>query len=225
MTVRFDQRMRTAAQLTTLNPTVPRGDIVMESDTGKVKRGDGQTAWASLPYWRTGYGPLYNASVTTPGAGFASDTYLVGSSIAIPLGFLQAKSLYRCVFNVVKTAAGTATPIIITRFGTAGTTADTALTTLTFSAQTAAIDEGTFELMSTFRTVGAGTEAVLATVGQLRHGLSVTGLGTLVSETEVAVSSGFNSTPSGSIIGLSVNGGASAAWTITMVRAELVNPA
>jgi hypothetical protein len=129
------------------------------------------------------------------------------------------------VFNVVKTAAGTATPIIITRFGTAGTTADTALTTLTFSAQTAAIDEGTFELMSTFRTVGAGTEAVLATVGQLRHGLSVTGLGTLVSETEVAVSSGFNSTPSGSIIGLSVNGGASAAWTITMVRAELVNPA
>jgi len=166
---------------------------------------------------------VFNASVTTPAAGFAADTYLAGSSCLIPASGLKAASMYRCKFNVVKTAAGVAAPIINVRFGTAGTVADVSRGILTFSAQTAAIDEGVFEVFGTFRTVGAGTAAVLQTLGTLRHRLSITGLGVGVSEPEIATSAGFDSTVASSIIGLSVNGGASAAWTIALVQAELFN--
>lgn len=166
---------------------------------------------------------VYNASVSNQGPGFASDTYLTGSSIAIPSGSLQAKSIYRCRFALTKTAAGTATPIINVRFGTNGSTADTSRGTLTFSAQTAAADEGVFEVVVVFRTVGSGTSAVIQSSGQLRHRLSITGFGTGVSEPEAATSAGFDSTVANSIIGLSVNGGTSAAWTVTQVTTELLN--
>lgn len=169
-------------------------------------------------------GNVYNASVADQGAGFASDTYLTGSSIAIPAGRLQAKSMYYCVFNVTKTGAGAATPIINIRYGTAETTSDTSRGTLTWTAQTAVADEGMFEIWATFRSVGSGTSAVLRTVGRLTHRLVATGFGnTAVSEPETAVSGGFDSTVASSIIGLSVNGGTSAAWTVNLVQAELKN--
>ena len=114
-------------------------------------------------------------------------------------------------------------PIINVRIGTAGTTADTSRGTLTHSAQTAVIDEGTFEIFVTFRSVGSGTSAVIQSLSRLSHRLSVTGLGTGVSEPEIATSAGFNSTTSGLIIGLSVNGGTSASWTVNLVQAELNN--
>lgn len=162
----------------------------------------------------------HNASVSTPAAGFAADTYLVGSSIAVPASQLKATTKYRCRFTVSKTAAGVATPIITLRFGTAGSVADAARCTLTFAAQTAAIDEGVFEVEAVFRTVGAA--AVVQAVGILAHRLSVTGLSVDATGMKLSTSAGFDSTVAGSIIGLSVNGGASAAWTIALVSAELV---
>jgi hypothetical protein len=167
--------------------------------------------------------PLYNQSVANQGAGFATDTYLTGSSIAIPNSSLTAGARYKCIFNVTKTGAGTATPIIQVRIGTAGTTADTSRVTLTHSAQTAVIDEGTFEVYVTFRTVGSGTTAVIQAMSRLNHRLSITGLSTGVGEAKVGTSAGFDSTVSNSIIGISVNGGASAAWTVNLVQAELNN--
>jgi hypothetical protein len=162
-----------------------------------------------------------NASVAAQGPGFSSDTYLVGSSCPIPAGRLQAKTMYRCKFNAVKTGAGTATPIINVRIGTAGTTSDTSRGTLTFSAQTGVIDEAVWEVNSIFRTVGSGTSAVLQSLGQLNHRLSITGFGTGVSEPEIATSGGFDSTVANLIIGLSVNGGTSASWTINVVQSEI----
>jgi hypothetical protein len=166
---------------------------------------------------------VFNASVNTPAAGFAADAYLVGSSVAIPDGHLKAKSMYRCRFSVVKTAAGVAAPVITPRIGTAGTTADTARGALTFAAQTAVVDEGMFEVFMVFQTVGSGTSAVVRNVGTLSHRLSITGLSTDVTGMKTNVSAGFDSTVSGLIIGLSVNGGTSAAWTIDLVQAELFN--
>lgn len=40
----------TAAILTANNPTIPAGEIVIETDTGRSKVGDGTTAWNNLPY-------------------------------------------------------------------------------------------------------------------------------------------------------------------------------
>lgn len=40
----------TAAALAATNPVVPDRQIVVETDTGRTKIGDGTTAWNSLPY-------------------------------------------------------------------------------------------------------------------------------------------------------------------------------
>jgi hypothetical protein len=168
---------------------------------------------------------LSNQSVTTPAAAFAADTYLVGSNISIPAGFPRVGTTYRLSFDVTKTGAGTATAILIVRIGTLGTTSDAAILTFTFTAQTAVIDNGSFEVLATFRTVGSGTSAVLQGKATLRHKLAATGLTSTAAGFEelYVTSAGFNSTPASSIIGASVNGGASAAWTITLVRAELIS--
>jgi hypothetical protein len=172
-------------------------------------------------------GLLSNQSVSTPGAGFASDTYLVGSSITVPNGFFRVGTRYRLRFDVVKTAAGTATPIFSVRIGTAGTTGDTAVLTFTFAAGTAAIDTGIVEIEVLFRTVGSGTSAVVVGWARIMHHLAATGITSTgaagIAIIPAVVSSGFNSTVASSIIGVSVNGGTSAAWTISQVEAELIN--
>jgi hypothetical protein len=164
-----------------------------------------------------------NQSLSAQGPGFAADTYLAGSNIAIPVTGLKAGSRYRLVFDVTKTAAGVAAPILTLRFGTGGSTADAALAALTFPAQTAAADTGRFALEVTFRSVGSGTAAVVQAMGSLIHGLAATGLSVSSAPVQIGTSAGFNSTPANSIIGVSVNGGASAAWTVSIVQASLEN--
>lgn len=174
---------------------------------------------------------LYNASVSTPASTFATDTYLVGSSILIPAPatMLQGKAMYRCLFSVAKTNVGTAAPVLTIRFGTGGVVGDASVCAFTFPLQTAVVDEGVFEVNATFRTVGIGTTAVLAGVARLTHdnGASGTSAGTGLSvqadPAVITVGGGFNSTVANSIIGLSVNGGASAVWTVAVVQASLVN--
>ena len=168
--------------------------------------------------------PLNNSSVATTASGFAADTYLVGSSITVPVARLQAKTMYRVKFNINKTSsAGTATPILTIRMGTAGSTADAARCALTFAAQTALPDEGFIEAFITFRTVGSGTSAVMQGVGTLAHRLSVTGLSTSATSVVKTTGAGFDSTVANTIIGASFNGGASFAGTIDLVQAELFN--
>lgn len=172
-------------------------------------------ATQTVPLWK------FNQSVAAQGAGFSSDTYLVGSNISIPSGYPRVGTLYHGTFDVSKTAAGSATPIITLRLGTLGTTGDAAICQFTFSAGTAAADVGTCEIWGLFRTVGSGTSAVVQGRCEIRHGLSATtGLISLVSETKQVTSSGFDSSVANSIIGVSVNGGASAAWTVQLVTAE-----
>lgn len=155
-----------------------------------------------------------------PVTGFAADTYLAGSRIAVPVAsIVGGQTSFRWAFGISKTAAGVAAPTVIIRYGTAGAIGDTARVTFTFAAQTAVIDRGWMDVIASFRTVGSGTSAILDAEAALWHQLATTGLNTTTQGgQELAVSSsGFDSTPVGSFIGLSVNGGASAAWTITSV--------
>lgn len=157
-------------------------------------------------------------------AGYAVDTYLVGSSIAIPAGLVRAGLRYHCVFDVTKTAAGVATPIVVVRFGTLGTVGDAAILTFTFNAQTAVIDNGVIEVFATLRNIGAA--AVLQGFATLRHNLAITGLGSVNPngwQQVIVTSAGFNSAVANSIFGVSVNGGAAAAWTTTLVQAETLS--
>jgi len=62
------QRRDTAANWTAANPTLLAGEIGIESDTNKIKIGDGSTAWASLAYtpWSqlSAY-PIVNADISS----------------------------------------------------------------------------------------------------------------------------------------------------------------
>jgi hypothetical protein len=193
------------------------------SDTTMAATGTNKkTTAADIFTYVSGRAAVYNASVAQQ-TGFAADTYLTGSSVAIPNGRLKAGTMYRCKFAVSKTGAGVAAPVITPRIGTAGAIGDTARGALTFAAQTAVIDEGLFEIFMTFRTVGSGTTAIIRNVGTLAHRLSITGLSTDVTGMKTAASAGFDSTVANSFIGVSANGGTSAAWTVELVQAELFN--
>jgi hypothetical protein len=186
-------------------------------------------AWFGLAadFPTTPLGPSFNSllkSAASPAnqTGFAADTYLVGSAVPIPPSGIVNGMRFVCTFDMVKTAAGTATPTVIVRIGTTGTVSDTAIQTFTFAAGTAAVDTGTFVVTSHFRL--AGTAAVLAGTCECRHALAATGLVSTGASGQGQVqvtSSAFDATATGLIIGVSFNGGASFAGTNTLVEAEL----
>jgi hypothetical protein len=63
---RVQQKRGTASALASVNPTPAAGEIVWESDTNKLKVGDGTTAYSSLPYVTTSGGST--AALTAYGA-------------------------------------------------------------------------------------------------------------------------------------------------------------
>lgn len=165
-----------------------------------------------------------NNATASQGAGFASDTYVTNSGLIIPSCGMQAGQLYRWIISLSKTAAGTAQAAINIRIGTNQTTADTARLTLTQAAaeaQSALAASAILQVFFGVRNVGASgvlvgafgfSQTYQATAGNLAFGGGID-----------AVSSSFdNSALAGQFVGLSINGGASAAWTITHVAAELI---
>lgn len=158
--------------------------------------------------------------------GFATDTLIAGSQFQIPKGRLPsaARATYKLRFDMTKTAAGTAAAALAIRVGTAGTVADTAVLTFTFTDGTAAVDAGLFEVFVTFRTVGA--TGVATGVAMLNHNLAATGLTTAGTGGCVVLpvtSSAFSTIVADSYISASFNGGTSFAGTNTLVQAEWEN--
>jgi hypothetical protein len=173
---------------------------------------EGRVAGASI---------ISNQSVTSQGAGFATDTYVTGSSILIPLQRPRIGTVYECEMGVTKTNAGTATPIIQLRYGTNGTTADTSLCSFTFSAGTAATDSAIFKVRGLYRSVGSGSTAVIAGRCSL-VAQPTTGFSSLI-KSVTTISAGHNSETASTILGVSVNGGTSASWTIDYVKTRLID--
>lgn len=167
---------------------------------------------------------LSNASRSAV-TGYATDTYLAGSVITIPTaGDWSESQTYYCLFDMTKTAAGTAAFTVNVRMGTLGTTGDASVLALAFAVGTAAIDKGRFDVQITFRAVGSGTTAVVAGFMGCSHSLAATGLITTGASGYGQVDgtgAGFNSTTQ-TKIGISVNGGASFSGTNTIVQAQLV---
>ena len=178
----------------------------------------------SLPFTPQQVAPasvLFAQSLVPQGPGFAADTYLAGSAIAIPSGRLKPGTRYALVFDVAKTAAGVAAPILTLRFGATGSIADAALGAMTFPVQTAVADDGRFTLEVTYRSVGVG--AVVQTVAALTHGLAATGLANVPGAVRRVTSAAFDATAANAVIGVSLNAGAAAAWSVSLVQARLEN--
>lgn len=166
-----------------------------------------------------------NAAIANQGAGFATDTYLTNSDILIPSWGMQAKTVFKWTVIATKTAAGVATPIYNIRIGSLRTTGDTTRLTLTGPAQTAIVDKGILTIIVTVRSVGASGviqgNASWQHTGTAASSTIGTGFANDGSGHVDGTSAGFdNSNLGGSYIGLSINGGASASWTVTQVRAE-----
>lgn len=163
-------------------------------------------------------------SVVAQGAGFATDTYLAGSAIPFLATSPRVGTQYQVTFDVSKTGAGTATPILIVRVGTLGTVVDAARLTFTFPAATAAADVGTFTVWAIFRTIGA-TGVMQGRANLIHDGgaTGLTGLSVRPGPTLQVTSGAFDTTVANSIIGVSVNGGLNAAWTVQLVEAQALN--
>jgi len=182
---------------------------------------DRASALVSLP--NTPPAQLFSQALTGQGPGFAADTYLAGSGIVLPPDRLRAGTRYGLVFDVTKTAAGIAAPVLTLRLGATGTLTDAALAQLAFPAQTAAADEGRFSLDVTFRSVGSGAAAVVQAVAALVHTQAAAGLANSPGPVRRATSAGFNSTAANAVLGVSLNAGTAAAWTVSLVQAQLEN--
>ncbi len=75
-------RRDTAANWSSANPTLAQGEPGLEIDTGKLKYGDGTTAWNSLPYFGgSSHGPW--RKVGTAGEPTFDDSYWSDSPMGI----------------------------------------------------------------------------------------------------------------------------------------------
>lgn len=195
---------------------VNTGTLYFVTDEGVTERSTGAV-------WQSFSGITRNASIASQGAGFATDTYVTDSALLIPSVGFQARSMFLWRLSASKTAAGVATPIYNIRIGSAKTTADTARLTLTGPAQTAVADIGTLNIMVTVRSVSA-TGVIQGTAWWDHRGTAASSTGGTGFANDATghiegTSAAFdNSALAAQYVGLSINGGTSAAWTFTQVQ-------
>ena len=100
-------RRGTASQWTSANTTLASGEWGFESDTGKVKIGDGSTAWNSLGY--TGAGSVTSI---TAGTGLSGGTITATGTIAIDTATTVDVSTAQTLTNKILTTPTLTSPLI-----------------------------------------------------------------------------------------------------------------
>lgn len=165
-----------------------------------------------------------NASVANQAVSAATSTYLVGSSLPVPPAKLRIGTQFLWRMAATKTAAGVAARSFFIRIGTAGSTADTAVATLTStSLPTAAIDEGHFEIIATIRGPLSSVCVIEAQIRMFHNG-NTTGFAVIpLTVNRLTSSVTFDATVANLIVGLSLTSGSSEAITFTQISAESKN--
>ena len=159
-------------------------------------------------------GTMSKNAAASQQTGFAADTYLTGSNILIPSCGMQAGQLYQWLVGIEKTAAGTALLACTVRLGAAGAIGDTSRCALVQTVAQAATASANIMLVTCYvRTVSAS--------GVLVASMGFTG--TQMGDGDRIVSATFDNTAvAGQFLGLSLNGGASASYTIDSVVGWLI---
>jgi len=149
--------------------------------------------------------------------GFAADTYLTSSDILIPSYGMKVGHVYAWEVGIEKTAAGVAAIICTVRTGSLRTTSDTSRAALTqLVAQTATASSTIMLVRAAVRTVSAS--GVLVCMMSFGSSGTTTGFG----DGDRIVSATFDNTAmAGQYVGLSLNGGTSASYTIDYVTGWL----
>lgn len=159
-----------------------------------------------------------NSSVAQQAITAATRTYITGTALRVPPGGLKAGDRFRFVFNMAKTAAGTAASTFDIAVGTAGTTADTARVSFTKPAGTAVADEGRVVVEAVVRSVSA--TGVIVGIFNLTHNLAATGHAVIPSVNVYTASAAFDNSGDELVVGLCITSGAADAITIELVDSE-----
>ena len=99
---RIQVRRGTASAWTTANPVLSAGEFGHETDTGKVKLGNGSTAWTSLGYFST------LALGTTSTTAKAGDYTPTSTEVTTALGFTPVDAASKAQANGVASLDGSA---------------------------------------------------------------------------------------------------------------------
>lgn len=212
-----------AITISTTAPLAGGGDLTANRTLSITQATTSTDGYLSSTDWNTFNNKSkqnYSNSTGTQSITANTVTYLTGS--AITTNNIKAGTVITWNVSVTKTAAGTTAPVFTVRFGTNASTADSTILTFTGAAQTAAADTGIFTIQCIFRSVGSGTSAVLVGHYSLVHQLDQTGLST-GGGGAFATSSGFNSTTANAFLGITINTGPAAAWTVNQVFVKIEN--
>jgi len=156
MTTRMQQRRGTSTQWTAANPTLAAGEIGHETNTGKSKIGDGQTAWNSLVYYTTSADLASTTNTLTLGAASILSTH--NSTTTNVHGISDTSSL--AYLSQVNAAISTAATDATTKANAAQAAAATDATTKANAAQAAA--EATASADATSKANAAQSAAISA---------------------------------------------------------------
>lgn len=169
-------------------------------------------------------GPIGVVSTTTQAVPVAV-TLITGTSVPVPPQGFQIGTTLKFTIKLAKTAAGVAAWQAICKIGTANTTADAAISTITSLANTAAIDAGTLTVTVIVDSLGAAATARV--FWHLDHVLTATtGLGALTGQVTltpcVVTTATFNSTAPAQFIHIDFTPGAAAVMSVYQAFAECV---
>lgn len=164
-----------------------------------------------------------NCSVAAQTPAAATRTQIVGSLLKVPPGGLKVGTLLKWVFNMTKTAAGTATSTFDISFGSLGTVTDTARVSFTKPAGTAVADDALVEVTASVRSVSA--TGVVVGFFSLQHGLDITGHAIINPVVLKTTGAGFDNRGEDLYVALNITTGAADAITIDCVEATIQRPA
>jgi hypothetical protein len=167
---------------------------------------------------------LQNVSTADQSPTAATLTYLTGSLITLPRT-AQVGSVYRWKVHLAKTAAGVATSSFDIRFGTNGTTADTArCSTGALDLETAIADEMVADIIAIVRGP-IGASCIVQSSWMFNDNLTTTGFSNTARKAQVKAvqSAAFDITPTGTKVGLTITSGTADVVTIRQVIAEGFN--
>jgi hypothetical protein len=190
----------TAAILTANNPTIAAGEIVVETDTGRIKIGDGSTAWSSLAYFVPASADIITASVLaarqhqTTSVLDVLDRSNVGTSVGPVSGavywtfFTPSYSL--TITQITMASVNAASAITLARFGlyTADASGNATLVARTASDTTIFATANTVYTRSLDATGGYPTSYALTagTRYAVAMCLVATGTGTVVASSAIS---------------------------------------
>jgi len=158
MSYEIQQRRDTAANWTSVNPILAQGEFGYETDTGKLKIGNGTTAWTSLPYYSAG--SIVNVTASSPlaSSGGSSPNISIASAIPVSDG---GTSLTTLTLNNVILGNGTSSPLFVAP-GASGNVLSSNGTT--WISALPAVTNGFFYLSSNTSVYG-GTNSTLSFTG------------------------------------------------------------